>query len=121
MKNYVEKIKHEDLESLSVCFYIEDDRIIKISDHLNQINKSAYMNGYNWEALLKSYLEVNHPEILEEMDTDPEAGMYVAYYKLTPENEARADEFIEIIEDLIENENKLYDFVTTQGEKIEWD
>jgi hypothetical protein len=55
------------------------------------------------------------------MQTDSEAGMYVAYYRLNMENEKRAEKFVETIIDLIENENKLYKIIQNEGDAIEWD
>lgn len=121
MKDYVILLKHENPASLSVCFWIEQDRIMNIGDKLNKINELAYMNGYNWEAILKHYLQLNHPEITEGMGTDPEAGTYVAYYKPSPENEKKAEALVNVIKTLIENEHTLLEFVKKEGEKIEWD
>lgn len=121
MKNYLTKVKHEETESISVCFNIEHDKVMTIGEKMNEINESAYMNGYNWEALFNYYLEKHHPDLLEEMDTDPEAGMYVAYFEQNAENEKRADKLIEIIESLIENESVLYELIKNDAENIEWD
>lgn len=121
MNDYVAKIKHENSNSISVCFYIEQDKILAIGDKMNELDENAYMNGYNWGAFLNRYLEVNHPDILQEMESDPEAGMYVAYYKATPENEKKADHLLNVIKDFVENESKIYDFVKTESEHIEWD
>ena len=107
--------------SISVCFYIKNDKPLKIGEKMNEINEDAYMNGYNWEAFFNYYLEENEPELMEGMETDPEAGMYVAYYDLTPKNEEKADKFIEIIKKLIENEEELYKIIRKDGNKIEWD
>ncbi|MDE5863959.1 MAG: immunity 51 family protein [Lachnospiraceae bacterium] len=41
----------------------------------------------SWEAFFNYYLEKEAPELLEDLDTDPEAGMYAAYYDLSAENE----------------------------------
>ena len=79
------------------------------------------MNGYNWEAFFNCYLAQNAPELLEDMHTDPEAGMYVAYYDLTPENEAKADKFNEIIHKLVEEPELLYDFMREHAWDVEWD
>ncbi len=119
MQDYLAVIKHED--SLSVCFYIENDKPFAIGEKMNKIHDYAYMNGYNWEAVLDYYLTKNHPEILENMGSDPEAGMYVAYYDLTAENEEKARQLVEVIEDLVENEEKLYQLIKEDGDKIEWD
>lgn len=119
MNDYVSIIKSE--KSISVCFYIEDEKVFKIGEKMNEFNEEAYMNGYNWEAFFNYYLEKNAPDVLTGMDTDPEAGMYDAYYDLTPENEKRAEKFIEIIRSLIENEDELYRIVSEEGDNIEWD
>jgi hypothetical protein len=55
------------------------------------------------------------------MEPDPEAGMYAAYYARTPENEARAEKFVEIIRSLVENEDELYLIVREEGDQIAWD
>lgn len=47
--------------------------------------------------------------------------MYVAYYTVTPENEARAERFVEIIYELMENEQVIYEIVRNEGKYIEWD
>ncbi len=118
MKNYASIYKNED--SLSVCLPIDQDKLLTIKDKIKQINEEARMNGYNWDAFLNYYLGKYHKEILENMETDPEAGMYVAYYDLSAENEQKAERFADIIEDLIENEETIYDIVKNAGSDIEW-
>ncbi len=119
MSDYVAVVKGD--ESISVCLYVEEDKILTIGEKMNAICEDAYMNGYNWEAFLNYYLEKNAPDVLEEMETDPEAGMYAAYYPTSPENEARANKFAEIIRSLIEDEEELYRIVEEEGDEIEWD
>jgi hypothetical protein len=116
---YVAVVKHKD--SLSVCFYIENSKPFAIGEKMNAVNENAYMNGYNWEAFFNYYLPKYAPDIIEGMETDPEAGMYVADYTLTPENEAKAEKFRNIIIGLVENEEKLYRIVREEGDEIEWD
>lgn len=117
MKDYITKIKSTN--NLSVCFYIEQDKIMEIGEQMNGLNESAYMNGYNWEAFLNHYLEKNYPDLLAGMNTDPEAGMYTAYYD--SDNEQKADRLIEVIKNLVKNEAVLYQFVKDEGGNIEWD
>ena len=118
-KNYTAVIKHE--TEISVCFYIEHDKPFDIGEELNKINEAAYMNGYNWEAFFNYYLLKYAPEIAVGMGTDPEAGMYVALYDLTPENEDRAKKFESIIHSLVENPEELYRIVREESEEIRWD
>ncbi len=119
MKDYLAVMEHEGI--ISVCFYIENEKPFAIGEKMNEINEEAYMNGYNWEMFFNYYLEKYEPDILEEMEADPEAGMYVAYYNDTAENKKRAEKFAQIIENLIENEDTLYKIVTEEGGEIEWD
>ncbi len=119
MRDYVELFR--DQEYLRVCFYIEEPKIMAIGEKLEAINEQAYMNGYNWEALLRYYLEQNAPEVLEKMEADPEAGTYVAYYPLAEENEARAEKLFKIIGGLVEREEELCRLVREHGDEIEWD
>lgn len=119
MEDYVALLKNED--SISVCLYIEDEKLFTIGEKMNEINEYAYMNGYNWEAFFNYYLEKYAPDVLEGMDSDPEAGMYSAYYDKTPENEARAEKFVQLIRSLVDNEQELYRIVKEEGDDIEWD
>ena len=121
MEKYADIIKQEESKSLSVCFWIEKEKILKIGEKINEINEEAYMNGYNWEAFFNYYLQKNHPDVTVGMGTDPEAGMYVAYYDLNDENEKKAKKFVTIINELVENENKLFETVKNEGNSIEWD
>ena len=47
--------------------------------------------------------------------------MYVAYWSLTEENEARAKRFEDIIRALAEDEEALCRMVREHGGEIEWD
>ena len=118
MSEHVSVIKDEDGVSLS--FYIENDEIMQIGEELEQINENAYMNGENWAALIECYLENNAPEILEGYESDPEAGMYAAYFEGDDAAE-NAEKLAEIIDDLVSNKEELFDFVREHGEEIEWD
>jgi len=115
--NYV--AKYED--TISVAFYVSDPKLFPIGKEMEKINKDAKMNGYNWEAFFNYYLRKYFPDVCAGMQTDPENGMYAAYYETTPENEKRAEQFSNIINDLIENEDELYRIVREEGDSIEWD
>lgn len=112
---------HESEEYIHVWFYNENDKPFRIGEKMNELNDEAYMNGYNWDAVLNYYLTKNAPDVMESMDADPEAGSYVAIYPNTPENLLRAQKFVEIIQHLIENETLLYKMVVEASDEIEWD
>ena len=121
MSDYAVINKSEEYRSVNVWFYNENEKPFAIGEKMYSINESAYMNGYNWDALFNYYLAKHAPDLLEGMDSDPEAGSYVAHYELTPENEKKAQKFADIIISLIENEEELYRIVREEGNVIEWD
>lgn len=112
-------MKHKD--SISLCVYIEGDIPMQIGEKMNEIHEEAYMNGYNWEAFFNFYLSKHAPDIMVGMDTDSEAGTYVACYDLSDENEKRAEKFLALIKSLMEDEKELYRIIKEDGDKIEWD
>ena len=55
-------------------------------------------------------------------DSDPEAGGYVGrYIGNTEENWEKIRKVAEIVEDLIENEEKIYKYIEENGDDIFWD
>ena len=123
MSDYMKRLRLEDSAhpSVQVLLQAGDPKVLALGQKLEAICSDAYMNGYNWEALLRHYLETNAPELLEGMKTDPEADMYVAYWPLTPENEERARRFEELLRALVEDKEGLCRFVREHGEDVEWD
>lgn len=119
MEDYVKINKSGD--RIDMWFFNENDRPFAVGEKLCEINENAYMNGYNWDALLRYYLAKNAPELLDGLDSDPEAGSYVAYYDWTEENEKKAEKLAAVIVSLVENEEELYRLVREEGDEIEWD
>lgn len=108
-------------DSIHVVFYIEHAHILEIGERMYQITSDAEMNGYNWDAFLRSWLKHNAPELLEGMDSDPEAGMYEVYYATSPQNLEKANALSQAISDLTENEDEIYAFLHEYGSEIEWE
>ena len=107
---------------ISVSFDVGDDKVMAIGTRMNQMCGDAYMNGYNWDAFLCAYLSVNAPEILDIIEPDPEADMYSAYIdEVDEENKALAQKFCGIIDDLFNNEDKIYEFLRENADYIEWE
>ena len=119
MTDYVSVFTYNAKVSLS--FASEDPKVMALGEKLYALCQDAYMNGYNWDALFRYYLEKHQPDILEGLDPDPEAGSYSAIWPLTPENQARAKRFEEIIRSLVEHEEELCRLVQEEGGEIEWD
>ena len=104
-----------------ICFYIQNDEVLELGERMNEVCEDAYMNGYNWEALINCYLRENAPDLLDGLAPDPEAGMYAAYYSGTPDNEGRAKRLADIIAFLLNDEDKLFGFLKAHESDIEWD
>ncbi len=119
MLKYIRIMHYND--DFGVFFEVEDDEILALGERMNDICEDAYMNGYNWDALINCYLSVNAPELLDGLDADPEAGSYSAYYSGTSDNEGRAKQLCDIITALVTDEEKLFDFLRTHADDVEWD
>lgn len=119
MKNYLEVNYNNNI--ITLIFFVSHNKILKIGKKLNEINEEAYMNGYNWEILFNYYLEKYEPAIFEQIETDCEADTYIAYFELTENNKKIVNKFASIIENFIENEEKLYNFIIEEGINIDWD
>lgn len=111
--------KHQHENQIAIYFNIEADEVMAIGEKMEAINDQAYMNGYNWEAYLNAYLEINHPGLLDGMETDCEAGAYIAIYD-NPDAD-KADQLYSLIQGLLKEPKKIYDFLRENGEEIEWD
>ena len=119
MADYVSVVTHNN--EVDISLVASDPKVLALGGKLGALCPEAYMNGYNWDALLRCYLEKNPPDILEGLDPDPEADTYTAHWPLTPESEARAKRFEEIIRSLVEHEEELCRLVQEEGGEIEWD
>ena len=119
-RDYLFIMNHDD-GSASLSFNIEDEDILALGEEMNEVREEAYMNGYNWDAFLNYYLAVNAPEILEDMETDPEAGTYAAYFENGVANEDKVKRLAEIIVYLVENKEVIFKILRENGDEIEWD
>lgn len=54
------------------------------------------------------------------MDTDPEAGLYDAYFKENDANRDKAKRLADMLSSLIDNEQELCRIVREEGDKINW-
>ena len=109
-------------DSITVSFDVGTPAIMAIGERMNEICPEAYMNGYNWEAFLNAYLEEKKPEVLEEIESDPEAELYCVYFnEVNDETRAMAEELAAMIEDLLADEDALLSFLKDNEDHIEWD
>ncbi len=107
---------------IAVSFDAGDEKIMAIGTKMQEMCEAAYMNGYNWEAFINAYLEQNAPDILEELDSDPEAEIYSVYINdIGDAGKAAAERLKKILDDLFDNEDEIYGFLEQYADEIEWD
>ena len=88
MDDYVSVFQYKN--NVGISFDVEAEKPFRVGEQMNAAHAMAYMNGYNWAALLDWYLAQREPALLEGLEHDPEAGSYAGYYHLTPEKIGRA-------------------------------
>ena len=108
-------------KSISVCVYIEQDGILQLGERIEKQFEAAYMNGYNWDALISYYVAKQDPELAAEVNSDPEAGMYSAFMSYSPENLVKMKKFEAYIRELLAEEATLFNFIKEHYSDIEWD
>jgi Immunity protein 51 len=108
-------------DSISVCVYNEHDGLLALGEKINERFEEAYMNGYNWDALIRYYVASVDPDLMNEVETDPEAGMFSAYMSYSPENLAKMKRFESHIRSMLADEAALMTFIKQNYNEIEWD
>lgn len=117
----VKLIEMPEHDSISVCVYNEDDGIFELGERLYKRFEEAYMNGYNWDALIRFYVGKVDPDLMQEVDTDPEAGMFSAYMPHSAGNLDKMRRFESHIRDLLADEAALFKLIEDNLDDIEWD
>ncbi len=92
-----------------------------MGDRINEKHEEAYMIGYGWDALIRFYVGEKDRELMQEVETDPEAGMFSAYMKFSPENLEKMKRFEVHVRAMVADEKALMEFVDAHCDEIEWD
>lgn len=100
-----------------LVFFVEDNKVMEAGQMAEEVNSSAYMNGYNWDVLLNFYIEQEAPHLSGTYESDPEASMYFATFT----NQSDAEEAADIIMNFVENPHELAEFVERYGDDIQWE
>ena len=108
----VKLIEMPEHNSISVCVYIEQDGIFELGERINARFEEAYMNGYNWDALITFYVNSVDSELMKVVGTDPEAGMFAAYMsEHNSKNVQLMKKFEQHVRDLLADEVVLMQFI----------
>lgn len=108
-------------DAISVCVFNEQDGLFALGERINKKHAVAYMNGYNWDALIRFYVGQKDPGLMAEIGTDPEAGMFSAYMSYSAENLEKMKRFEVYVREMVSNDDELIAFVDANVEEIEWD
>ncbi len=119
--NSIKLIEMPEQNSISVCVFNEHDGLFNLGERINAKHEEAYMNGYNWDALIQFYVGQKDPALMEEVETDPEAGMFSAYMSYSPENLEKMKRFEAHVRDMLASDDDLIAFVDANCNEIEWD
>lgn len=117
----IKLIENPEHGSISVCVYNENEGIFQLGERLNERFEEAYMNGYNWDALIRFYVGKVDPDLMKDVETDPEAGMFSAYMPHSVDNLEKMRRFESHIRKLVSDEAALFKFIDENVEAIEWD
>ncbi len=119
--NSIRLIEMPEHNSISVHVDCGHRDILELGERLNERFDRAYMNGYNWEALITYYIRAVEPDLMKGVHTDSEAGMFTAYTDYSPENLEKMKRFEAYIRAMVANEDSLLRFIADNYEAIEWD
>jgi len=117
----IKLIEMPEHNSISVCVFNEHDGLFELGERINKKFEEAYMNGYNWDAVIKFYVGQADPELMQEVETDPEAGMFSAYMEFSPENLEKMKRFESHVRKMLSSDEELIAFIEKNHDEIEWD
>ena len=117
----IQLIEMPEHDAVSVCVYNEHDDLFALGERINARFEEAYMNGYNWDALIRFFVGRADAELMAEVETDPEAGMFSAYLSHSPENVAKMKRFEAHVRSMLQDEDALMALISENRDRIEWD
>lgn len=78
-------------------------------DHSELFDEIGFEGGgYDWQSVMIYVLETELPELVDDIDFDSEAGMFVAY----GQNKAALEKFAEKMDYLIGNKEELKEIIS---------
>lgn len=121
--NSIKLIEMPEHGSISLCIYIyiENEGIFQLGERINERFEEAYMNGYGWDVLIRFYIGKVDPDLMQEVKTDPEAGMFSAYMSYSEENLDKMRRFKSYIHGLLSDETVLFRLIEDNRDSVEWD
>ncbi len=99
---------------------LDNEYMLNLGNEINLMDEYAYMNGYNLEVLLGLYLQKVYPGLLENLETDPEAAVYVAYYSDDFTANKNIEKLFDVVKTFIENSNAVFEFLKQHEKELLW-
>lgn len=117
----IQLLDSEDSDWITVCVQNEMEGLFELSERIHARFDEAYMNGYNWDALIRYYVDQVEPGFMVDVETDPEAGSFSAYMPRSAENMAKMKRFETHVRTMVADEAALLEFIEAHRDEIEWD
>lgn len=117
----IKLLEMPEYDSISLCVYNENEGLFELGERINARFEEAYMNGYNWDAVIRFYVACLDPKLMAEIESDPEAGMYSARMNFSPENLEKMKRFESHVRAMLADEAELLKFIEDHCDEIEWD
>ncbi|MEM7096143.1 MAG: Imm51 family immunity protein [Actinomycetota bacterium] len=114
----VSLIEQPEYDAVTVVLQVGNTEVLALGERINTRWPHAYMNGYNWAALIHAYAEAQDPSLGALVQPDPEAGSYVGVTPYSAENLERMRDFEALILAMLSDESALYDFI--EANEIPW-
>lgn len=119
-KNFLKYIETEDYCGVSIDTNTE--KINKLSKYISKKNNMEILfNGYTLELLIENILKIEKPELIDGLETDPEANLYFAYYISSKNSVKKCKELFKTIKKYIENQSKLNSFIQKHKSSIKFE
>lgn len=119
--NCIKLLDPQEGELIQVCVYNEMDGLFELGERIHARFEDAYMNGYNWDALIRFYMSTVDPDLMAEVETDPEAGSFSAFLSDSPGNLEKMRRFESHVRAMVADEQALMKFIEDHCDEIEWD
>ena len=119
MTDVVQLLELPEHDMVCVTIDVGEDELLALGERINAQWDMAYMNGYNWEALIHAFVKPKDPDREALVEPDPEADTYSGGMAYNADNIEKMRRFQGLIRDLLADESALFQFI--EANDIPWD
>lgn len=106
---------------VSATLSVTAPEVMELGQRINDRFEEAYMNGYNWEAVVIRYLREVDPDLSRELAFDAEASMMTASLVHSEQSVARMRAVESHLRAMLADGDALIEFIEQHRTEIEWD